>query len=62
MMHQVEEFCTATAVGVYSKVKGYWHYFSTFIILDDIELPQNIIPYFIVDSKYTKFLVLSAKL
>lgn len=31
------------------------------MILDDIELPQNIIPYFIVDSKYTMLLVLSAK-
>ena len=46
MMQQVEEFCTVTAVGVYSclwtsKVNGYWHYFSIFIILDYIELLQN---------------------
>ena len=45
-MQQVEEFCTVTAVGVYSclwtsKVNGYWHYFSIFIILDYIELLQN---------------------
>lgn len=60
MMQQVEEFCTVAAVGVHSClrtliVNGYWHYFSTFIILYDIELPQNIIPYFVVDSKYTVF-------
>jgi hypothetical protein len=66
MMQQIEEFCTVTAFGVYSclwtlKVNGYLHYFSTFIILDDIELLQNLIPYFIIDSKYTKFLMLSAK-